>query len=106
MIKNKRAWESKIKVSLWANRVKIKKSTDKSPFELVYRVDARFLVKKLLPIYMFIQKYDDDIFNPMQDMIMQLIELDENRRMLKRRTYGCNNKVNIYLVILDSIFPC
>lgn len=33
--KNKKAWDSKLRLALWADRVTMKKATKKSPFELV-----------------------------------------------------------------------
>jgi hypothetical protein len=43
---NKRAWDSCLKFALWADRITRKRSTGKSPFELVYGLDA------VLPINM------------------------------------------------------
>ena len=37
---NKKAWDSKIKFALWANRITKKSSTKRSPFELVYGLDV------------------------------------------------------------------
>ena len=39
---NKKSWDSKIKHALWADRITKKASTGKSPFELVYSVEAPF----------------------------------------------------------------
>ena len=41
---NRRAWDSKIKYALWADRITKKNSTGKSPFELVYGLTATFPV--------------------------------------------------------------
>jgi len=39
---NKKSWDSKLKFSLWADQVTIKKSIGNSPFKLVYGVDDVF----------------------------------------------------------------
>ena len=40
--KNQKSWDSKLKFSLWANRVTNKKSVGTSPFKLVYGTDVKF----------------------------------------------------------------
>jgi hypothetical protein len=57
---NKRSWDNKIKFVLWADRITKKSSTGKSPFELVYGLDATFPVRLKLPVYQFVQKYGLD----------------------------------------------
>ena len=76
---NKRSWDNKIKFALWADRITKKSSTGKSPFELVYGLDATLPVHLKLPMYQFVQKYglDEDF---QQSKIDQLVELDEIRR--------------------------
>jgi transposase InsO family protein len=39
---NKKAWNSKLKFSLWTNRVTMKRSIGISPFQLVYGVEVVF----------------------------------------------------------------
>jgi transposase InsO family protein len=76
---NKRSWDNKIKFALWADRITKKSSTGKSPFELVYGLDATLPVHLKLPVYQFVQRYGlDDNFQ--QSRIDQLVELDESRR--------------------------
>jgi len=76
---NKRSWDNKIKFALWADRIKKKSSTGKSPFELVYGLDVTLPVHLKLPVYQFVQRYGlDEDFH--QSRIDQIIELDENRR--------------------------
>ena len=48
---NKKAWDSKIKFSLWANRITKKISTERSPFELVYGLYVTLMVHLKLPMY-------------------------------------------------------
>jgi len=39
---NKKAWDSRLKFALWAERVTTKRSLGISPFQLVYGVEAIF----------------------------------------------------------------
>jgi transposase InsO family protein len=41
---NKKAWDSKIKYALWEDRITTKTSIGKTPFELVYGLEAKFHV--------------------------------------------------------------
>ena len=38
---NKRAWNSKLPLALWANKVTMKKAIGCAPFDLVYGIQAR-----------------------------------------------------------------
>lgn len=51
---NKKAWDSKINLALWADRVIVKRSTGFAPYELVYGKKARLPLNNLLPVYRFI----------------------------------------------------
>jgi transposase InsO family protein len=46
---NKKAWDSKIKYALWADCITTKTSTGKTPFELVYGLEAKFPVNLQIP---------------------------------------------------------
>jgi hypothetical protein len=48
---NQKFWDSKIKHALWANRITKKTTTGKSPFELVYGLEARLPVHLRIPTY-------------------------------------------------------
>jgi transposase InsO family protein len=89
---NQRSWDKKIKFALWADRISKKSSTCKSPFELVYGLDATLHVHLKLPVYQFVQKYglDEDF---QQNRIDQLIELDEIRRKTLDQSIKNQNKV-------------
>lgn len=39
--KNKRSWDSKLRLSLWEDWLTIKKATGYAPFDLVYAIVAR-----------------------------------------------------------------
>jgi hypothetical protein len=76
---NKKSWDSKLKYAVWADRITTKTSTGKTPFELVYGLEAKLPVNLQIPILRFVQQYDTDA-EAIQGRINQLIELDETRR--------------------------
>ena len=76
---NKKSWDSKIKYAVWADRITTKTSTRKTPFELVYGLEAKLPVNLKIPILRFAQQYTTDA-EAIQGRINQLIELDETRR--------------------------
>ena len=57
---NKKAWHSKIKLALWADRITKKISTGRIPFELVYGLDVTLLVHLKLPVYQLLQTFSSD----------------------------------------------
>lgn len=74
--KNKRAWGSKIRLSLWADRITIKKAMGKSPFELVYGSQARMSINNILCVKIYLEK-NEYILEPMRERIEKLVELDD-----------------------------
>jgi hypothetical protein len=50
---NQKNWDSKLKFSLWADRVTNKKSIGTSPFKLVYGTDAIFPIQLVFPVAKF-----------------------------------------------------
>jgi transposase InsO family protein len=57
---NKRAWDSKLKFSLWADRVTTKKSLGLSPFQLVYGIEVVFPTQLALPVASFLQDFEEE----------------------------------------------
>lgn len=51
---NKRAWDSKLSLAVWADRITIKKFTGFAPYELVYGKEARLPLNNLLLVYKFV----------------------------------------------------
>jgi transposase InsO family protein len=76
---NKISWHSKIKYAVWADGITTKTSTGKTPFELVYGLEAKLPVNLQIPILCFTQQYAIDT-TTIQGRINQPIELDEMRR--------------------------
>jgi transposase InsO family protein len=56
----KKAWDSKLKFSLWADRVTVKRSLGLSPFELVYGFEAVFPSQLALPMEKLFQDYQGE----------------------------------------------
>ena len=76
---NKKSWDRKIKYALWENQITTNTSTGKTPFEMVYGIEAKLPVNLQIPILCFAQQYATDE-EAIQGRINQLIELDESRR--------------------------
>ena len=76
---NKKAWDSKIKYALWADKITKKYSTGKRPFELVYGLDVQLPVHLRLPIHGLLQ-ISISGESAIDNKVNQIMELDENRR--------------------------
>jgi hypothetical protein len=70
---NKKAWDSKLKFSLWADLVTLKRSLGISPFQLVYGTESIFPSQLALPVEKFFQDYQEEP-NGMIRRIHQLVE--------------------------------
>jgi hypothetical protein len=75
---NKRAWNSKLKFSLWVDRVTTKISIGLSPFQLVYGAEAIFPSQLAIPIAKFFQDYQEEP-NDVIRRIHQLVEVQQAR---------------------------
>jgi transposase InsO family protein len=68
----KNAWDSKLKFSLWDERVTTKRALGLSPFQLVYGVEAIFPFQIALPVEKFFQDYQgepDDMIRRIQQLV-------------------------------------
>lgn len=63
--KNKKAWDSKLSLGVWADRVTVKKAIGCAPFDLVYGMLSRLPQNNLMKMYKFVQTYNNDIDNDM-----------------------------------------
>jgi hypothetical protein len=77
---NQRRWDSKLKFSLWDDRVTIKKSIGTS-FKLVYGTDAIFPIQLILPVAKFFQEEQTES-NDMVRRMLDLVELQQVREQL------------------------
>ena len=73
---NKRAWNTKLKYSLWEDKISTKRDIGMSPFQLVYGAGIIFLVSLGLRVMKLFQEQDEEL-NHMQRRINQLIELHQ-----------------------------
>lgn len=94
--KNRKAWDSKMRLAIWEDKVTMKKAIG-SPFDLVYGIHARLPQNNLMEMYKFVQSYDDDIDGEIQLGVDSLIELDEIRREAHTRNAKLQVQVkNLY----------
>ena len=89
---NKKAWDSKIKYALWADRITKKSSTGKIPFELVYGLDVTLPIHLKLSVYQLLQNFSSNQ-DAIQNIVNQLNELDENRRKSLDQSIGNSDQV-------------
>ena len=89
---NKKNWDSKLKFSLWADRVTIKNSIGTSPFKLVYGNDAIFPVQLILPVARFFQEEKTES-NDMVRRMLDLVELQHAREQLVDRLEAHKKKI-------------
>jgi hypothetical protein len=89
---NKKNWDSKLKFSLWADRVTIKKSIGTSPFKLVYGTDAIFPVQLVFPVARFFQEEQTES-NDMVRRMLDLVELQQAREQLVDRSEAHQKKI-------------
>jgi hypothetical protein len=89
---NKKSWDSKIKHALWADRITKKEATGKSPFELVYGLEARLPIHLRLPTYGSVEDFSTEQ-DVVQNRVNQVIELDEIRR--KAYDQNCKNQSKV-----------
>jgi hypothetical protein len=77
---NKRAWDSKLRFSLWDDRVTTKKSLGISPFQLVYGIEVVFPTQLALPVANLLQDFEGEP-NHVLRRIHQMVEYSrsENR---------------------------
>lgn len=75
---NKRAWDSKLKFSLWADMINTKRALGTSPFHLVYGLDVVFPTSLGLPVMKYLREQEAKP-NPIQKIINRLIEFHQAR---------------------------
>jgi transposase InsO family protein len=78
---NKRAWDSKLKFALWADRVTTKKSLGTSPFQLVYGMEVVFPTQLALPVWKFFQDHEGEP-DHMVKIIHQVVEVQQTREQV------------------------
>jgi hypothetical protein len=89
---NRKAWDSKLKFALWADRVTTKISLRISPFQLVYRTDAVFPTQLALPMAKFFQECQEEP-DDMIRRIHQLVEVQQIREKTMDRAHDRQQKI-------------
>jgi hypothetical protein len=89
---NKKAWDSKMKFSLWADRVTTKRSLGISPFQLVYGIEAIFPTQLAFPVEKFLQDYQGEP-DDMVRRIQQLVEVQQTREKLLDKAQDHQQKI-------------
>jgi hypothetical protein len=84
LTENKRSWDSKLKFSLWADRISTKKSIGTSPFQMVYGTNVVFPTQLGLPVLKFMQEELEEP-NDIQRRVFQIIEVQKNRENLDQK---------------------
>ena len=75
---NQKSLDSKLKFSLWVDRVTDKRSIGTSPFKLIYGTEAIFPIQLILPVAKFFQEEQDEP-NDMVRRMLDLVELQKVR---------------------------
>jgi transposase InsO family protein len=89
---NKRACDSKLKFTLWANRVTTKKSLGTSPFQLVYGTEAVFPTQLALPVAKFFQDHEGEP-NHMVRRIHQVVEVQQVKEQVMDIAHSHQKKI-------------
>jgi hypothetical protein len=89
---NKRAWDSKLKFALWADRVTTKTSLGTSPFQLVYGTEAVLPTQLALPVAKFFQDYEEEP-DHMVRRIHQMVEVQQIREQVMDAAHSHQQKV-------------
>ena len=89
---NKKAWDSKLKYSLWVDHITSKNFIGASPFQLVYGTEAVFHVHLGLHVMKFMQDSLEEP-NEVQWRIFQMIELQQERELLVEKAQDYKDKI-------------
>jgi hypothetical protein len=81
---NKKAWHSKLKFDLWADRVTMKRSIGVSPFQLVYGAEVVFPSHLAILVAKFLQDHQEEP-NDMIRRIHHLVEVQQVREQVMIR---------------------
>ena len=82
---NKRAWHTKLKFSLWDERISTKKAFGTSPFQLIYGLYVIFPAYLVLPIMKYLQEQESEQ-NSIQRRMNQLIEVQQVKESVYDRS--------------------
>jgi hypothetical protein len=83
---NNKAWDSKLKFSLWDDRVTTNRSLGLSPFHLVYGFEAIFPSQLSFPVAKLFQYYQGEVDDIIR-RIQQLVEVKQTREKLLDKSH-------------------
>jgi hypothetical protein len=89
---NQKRWDSKLKFSLWADRVTNNKSIGTSPFKLVYGTDVIFPIQLVLLVAKFFQEEQIES-NDMVRRMLDLVELQQVREQLVDKSEAHHKRI-------------
>eukprot|EP00253_Pinus_taeda_P008689 PITA_08689 len=92
LVDHKNSWGSHLIYAVWVNKITPKRSTGKSPFQLVYGKDAIFPTNLAFPVLKFLQDSTDEP-DDFSRRINQIIELNENRDEVQLKLKKYQNKM-------------
>jgi len=92
LTKNKRSSYSKLKFSLWDDRINTNKSIGTSPFQLVYGTDEILPTQLGFPVLNILQEELEEP-NYIQRRIFQIIEVQQKRENLNEESEAYQSKV-------------
>ncbi|XP_059066049.1 uncharacterized protein LOC131857458 [Cryptomeria japonica] len=90
--KTKRAWDSKLKMALWADMIIVNKTIGTYPFELVYGCKKRMPINNLLPVCKFIHENNPKMLDLLEERMETLAELDESSEDAHRKKLKLQKK--------------
>ena len=76
---NRDEWDLRVPIVLWAYRTTCKKLTMQTPFKLVYGLEAVVPMEYLVPILRIVAFTDVDDTGIVQERLVQLVKLEEDR---------------------------
>ena len=94
---NKKAWHTKLKFSLWVDRVSTKRSIGTSPFQLVYDIDVVFPASLGILVRKFMQEKDVES-NLIQRRINQLVKVQQIRVGVFDKAHFFKTGLRIFLI--------
>ena len=89
---NQKDWDSKLIFALWAVRMTTRRSTGKSPYELVYGSQALFPTPLARPVISFLQDSQEEP-NALIMRLNKVIELSESRNKVKENLVTYQEKM-------------
>jgi len=92
LVDHNKSRDSHLIYAVWANRITPKRSTGKSPFQLVYGKDAIFPTNLAFPVLKFLQDSTDEP-DDFSRRINQIVELNENRDEVQHKLKKYQNKM-------------